>query len=50
MQYISYFMNISKDNKCNQQYANNTFEADNNNVIYGYDNHIRGVDRKYNFL
>lgn len=43
-------MNISKDNKCNRQYTDNTFGADNNNVIYGNANHIRGVNRKYNFL
>lgn len=43
-------MNISKDNKCNRQYTDNTFEVDNNNVIYGNANHIRGVNRKYNFL
>lgn len=43
-------MNILKDSKCNQQYANSTFEADSNNVMYGNINHTRGVDRKYNFL
>ena len=43
-------MNISKDNKCSKQYTNNTFEADNNNAIYGNANHMTGVSRKYNFL
>ena len=43
-------MNISKDSKCNQRCVDNTFEAGNNNVIYGSANHMRGVNRKYNFL
>ena len=43
-------MNILKNNKCNQQYTDKTFEAGNNNVIYGNANHIRGVNRKYYFL
>lgn len=43
-------MNISINSKCNQQCADETFEAGNINVIYGDANHIRGVNRKYNFL
>lgn len=43
-------MNISKNSKCSQQCATYTFEVANNNVIYGDANHIKGVDRKYNFL
>ncbi len=43
-------MNISKDSKCSQYFFDKTFEADNNNVIYGNANHIRGVNRKYYFL
>ena len=50
LQYICYFMNISKNSKCNQLGVDKTFGAGNNNVIYGDANHIRGVNRKYNFL
>lgn len=43
-------MNFNTNSKCNYLLTRLAFEAGNNNVIYGDANHIRGVDRKYNFL